>query len=102
MIVFGGPLSLGALAAAEQVRAPTMSRLVAALEVGGLVARTTDPQDGRATILRATRRGRRVLTDGRARRVSALARQLAPLRASERAVLERAAGLIERLASRAR
>lgn len=102
VIVLGGPVTLGALAAAEQVRAPTMSRLVKALEADGLVARDTDPEDGRATILRATRTGRRVLTDGRARRVKALARQLEPLSARDLALLARAAGLIERLASRAR
>ena len=102
VIVFGGPVTLGALAATEQVRAPTMSRLVKALEADGLVVRETDPDDGRATILRPTRTGRRVLTEGRARRVAALAKRLAPLSARDRALLARAAVLIERLASRGR
>src|SRR5229473_2111765 len=39
VIVFSGPLTLGALATAEQVRPPTMTRLVAALEEAGLVVR---------------------------------------------------------------
>lgn len=102
VIVFGGPLTLGALAAAEQVRAPTMSRLVKALEADGLVARDADPADGRATILRATATGRRVLTAGRARRVAALARQLASMSERDRLLLARASELIERLAARAR
>ncbi|HJU65574.1 MAG TPA: MarR family transcriptional regulator, partial [Gemmatimonadaceae bacterium] len=47
VVVFGGPLTLGALAAAEQVRPPTMTRLVTALEKRGLVTREPDPDDGR-------------------------------------------------------
>src|SRR5260370_34009592 len=38
-IVFGGPLPIGALARAEQVRPPTISRVVAQLERRGPVAR---------------------------------------------------------------
>src|SRR3954468_14349028 len=57
VIVFGGPLTLGALAAAEQVRPPTMTRLVAALEQAGLVARELDPDDRRHVLLRATAEG---------------------------------------------
>ena len=57
VIVFGGPLSLGALAAAEQVRPPTMTRIVAALEAASLVTREVDPHDGRAILIRATPAG---------------------------------------------
>src|SRR5258707_14604829 len=39
VLVFGGPRSLGELADAEQVRPPTMSRIVAGLGRGGLVGR---------------------------------------------------------------
>jgi DNA-binding MarR family transcriptional regulator len=99
VIVFGGPLTVGELAAAEQVRPPTITRLVNALEADALVVREPDPHDGRATRLRATPAGRRLLARARARRVAALARELAPLTADERAALARAAELIERLAS---
>jgi DNA-binding MarR family transcriptional regulator len=98
VIVFGGPLTLGALAAAEQVRPPTMTRLVAALERGGLVTREPNPADGRQILLRATPAGRRLLEEGRARRTASLARQLAALPADDLAALIRAAGLLERLA----
>jgi DNA-binding transcriptional ArsR family regulator len=37
VLAFGGPRSLAELADAEQVRPPTMSRIVAALERAGLV-----------------------------------------------------------------
>src|SRR3954466_16021151 len=49
VIVFGGPVTLGQVAAAEQVRPPTITRLVVALEQGGLVDREVDPVDGRVT-----------------------------------------------------
>src|SRR5919202_2354129 len=54
VVVFGGPLSLGALAAAEQVRPPTMTRIVSALERAGLVERSPHPTDGRQVLLTAT------------------------------------------------
>jgi DNA-binding MarR family transcriptional regulator len=98
VIVFGGPLTLGALAAAEQVRPPTMTRLVAALERDGLVTREQDPNDRRQILLRATPAGRRLLEEGRARRTASLARRLASLPPSDLAGLARAADLLERLA----
>lgn len=103
VLVFGGgPVTLGQLAAAEQVRAPTMTRLVNGLEADGLVTRQADPGDARITRIRATARGRALLEAGRARRVEALARPLAKLGPEEQAVLARAAALIEQLAAGAR
>ena len=98
VVVFGGPLTLGALAAAEQVRPPTMTRLVAALERDGLVTREPDPDDRRQVVLRATPAGRRLLEEGRARRTTSLARRLAGLPPADLATLARAAALLERLA----
>jgi DNA-binding MarR family transcriptional regulator len=98
VIVYGGPLTLGALAAAEQVRPATMTRLVAALEVAGLVVKEVNARDGRAPLLRATPEGARVLEDGRNRRVAVLTQQLAALPPDELAALERAADVLDRLA----
>lgn len=98
VVVFGGPLTVGALAAAEQVRPPTMTRMVAALEEAGLVTREPSPIDGRATLIRATPAGIRLLEEGRARRTSALTRQLSDLSAADLATLERAAEILDRLA----
>ena len=98
VLVVRGPCTLGELAAAEQVRAPTMTRLVAALEREGLVTRAADPDDGRVTRVSATAAGRRTLTAGRRRRVELLARSVAELSAAERAALERALPLVERIA----
>lgn len=95
VLVFGGPRSIGALARIEQVRVPTMSRLVAALVRDGLATRTPDPEDGRASRVHPTALGRSVLQRGRARRVRSLARRLAALPEADRALLARAADLID-------
>ncbi|HET7871395.1 MAG TPA: MarR family transcriptional regulator, partial [Terriglobales bacterium] len=65
VLVFGGPLSLTALARAEQVKAPTMSRIVDALETGGLARRRVNPRDRRAVHLEATEKGALLLHRGR-------------------------------------
>src|SRR5436190_14362435 len=65
VIVYGGPITLGALAAAEQVRPPTMTRLVAAMETAGLVRRESDETDRRVVRMSATAKGRRILEAGR-------------------------------------
>ena len=97
VLAFGGARTLGELAAAEQVTAPTMSRLVAALEADGLVAREPDPADGRAVRLRATAAGLRLIERGRTRRTARLAARLEALAPAERAALERAVALLEGL-----
>src|SRR5436853_7650857 len=82
VLVFGGPRSLGELADAEQVRPPTMSRIVAGLQRAGLVRRL-ETQDKRRVLLEATARGTLILQEGRERRVRSLARALQSLRESE-------------------
>jgi DNA-binding MarR family transcriptional regulator len=96
-VVFGGPLSLGALARAEQVRPPTITRVVAQLERLGLVGREPDPEDRRVQRVRATAKGRKVLEAGRARRVASLTALIDTLAPAELVTLERAAELLERL-----
>jgi DNA-binding MarR family transcriptional regulator len=98
VIVFGGPVTLGALAAAEQVRPPTITLLVATLEAAKLVVREPDPEDGRIVRVRATARGTRLLQAGRSRRVAALAESLRALSASDRAALARAIPTLEHIA----
>jgi len=73
VVVFGGPLTLGELAHAEQVKPPTMTRIVTGLEREGLVKRKGDPHDRRLTHIEATSKGQKVLAAGRARRVKKLA-----------------------------
>lgn len=97
VVVFAGPLSLAELAAAEQVRAPTMSRLVEALVRGGLVTREANPDNRRMVRIAATQEGRRLLEAGRRRRVKALADRLRRLADSEQRALLRAVELLERV-----
>ena len=96
VLVFGGPRTLGELAAAEHVRPATMTRIVQALEAEGLVRRESDPDDGRVTRLHATAKGERVLWRGREQRVAQLAELLARLSADEVAHVRKAADLVER------
>ena len=100
VLVFGGPTSLGRLAAAEQVRPPTMTRIVAGLVADGLVARRPHPRDARQVVLRATAAGERVLPEGRRRRIDALARRLRNLRPAQLQTLSEAAELIEQVLRR--
>jgi DNA-binding MarR family transcriptional regulator len=96
-MVFGGRVTIGQLAQAEQVSAPTMTRLIVGLERDGLVRRQDDPGDGRVVWLEATARGTRILHEGRRRRVEALAADLAGLDPAERDTLGRAADILERV-----
>ncbi len=99
VLVFAGPKTLGQLAKAEQVRPPTMTRLVAALEADGFVSRKHDRNDGRVTIISATKKGEALMWVGRARRVASLSARLSTLTREEQRDLERAAALISRIAT---
>jgi DNA-binding MarR family transcriptional regulator len=82
VLVFGGPRSLKELAEAEQVRPPTMSRIVVGLQRTRLVRRkATD--DKRRMLLEATARGAKILQEGRRRRVEMLVRKLQALSKQE-------------------
>ncbi|HEX9579461.1 MAG TPA: MarR family transcriptional regulator [Gemmatimonadales bacterium] len=95
VVVFGGPLTLSELAAAEQVKPPTMTRLVQALERGGFLRRIPDPIDGRVTRVAATRKGIRVMQEGRERRVRMLTDLLRELPADELKAVRRAVVSLE-------
>jgi DNA-binding MarR family transcriptional regulator len=97
VIVFGGPVTLGELAAAEQVRPPTMTRIVNALEEQGLVVKRQNANDGRSTLLSATPAGKKLLMEGRTRRVRALAKQIAALSPAERSALQKASALLQEI-----
>ena len=97
VLVFRGPVTMSALAEAEQVRAPTITRLIDGLERRGLVRRVNHPDDGRVQLVEATAAGKRLLQRGRARRVERLMRGIAHLSADDQKVLARAAELMEGL-----
>ena len=95
VIVFGGPITIGELAAAEQVRPPTMTRLVASLEEAGLVEREGDAADRRVVRVRATAAGTRVLEEGRRRRIEDLRAELSRLSTTELQTLTEAVAILE-------
>lgn len=96
VIVFAGPLKLGDLADAEQVRPATMSRIVDALVEAALVTKRVDADDARAVQIEATRDGSRVLQAARARRVDTLVEGLEALAPDELRALDRALGALTR------
>ena len=97
VLVFAGPMRLSELARIEQVKPPTMTKVVAGLEAEGLVKRRVDATDARAAKLVATARGTKLLQQGRLYRVTRLSAALQALSPEELAVLRRAAGIIERV-----
>jgi DNA-binding MarR family transcriptional regulator len=100
VLVFGGPMRMTDLARAEHVKPPTMTRIVAALEADRLAKRTSDATDGRSARIHATRLGTTLMHEGRRRRVVRLAQALDGVPQPELEVLARAAGIIERIASK--
>jgi DNA-binding MarR family transcriptional regulator len=97
VLVFGGASTVGRLAAAEQVRSPTMTRLVQELEAEGLVRRIPSASDRRVVQVRATPKGKRLLLAARRRRVASLRGLLAGLEPEQLAVLDGATSLLEDL-----
>jgi DNA-binding MarR family transcriptional regulator len=95
VLVFGGPMALGPLAKAEQVKAPTMSRIVAGLKRSGLARIERDAKDARRIRVSVTPKGERQLREARQRRILVLVETLKFLSATELDVLRRAAELIE-------
>jgi DNA-binding MarR family transcriptional regulator len=96
VLVFGGPRSLGELADAEQVRPPTMSRIVAGLESAGLVRRHAT-EDGRRVRLEASTKGMKILQEGRKRRVESLAKAVSSLSEEEQQKLGALTDLLQQV-----
>jgi DNA-binding MarR family transcriptional regulator len=100
VLVFGGPQSLAELAQAEQVKAPTMSRIVKGLVNAKLAISVTDDRDRRAVIIRATEEGIRLMNAARRRRIETLARAVRGFSEKEVEELGKAAQLMESLSRR--
>jgi DNA-binding MarR family transcriptional regulator len=96
VLVFGGPRSLGELADVEQVRPPTMSRIVAGLQRSGLVRRLPT-EDGRRVRLEASAKGTKILQEGRKRRVESLAKALSSLPENEQKHLAELVDLLQQI-----
>lgn len=96
-LTYKGPMRLGDLAAREGVAPPTLSRIIAALVESGYVLREADPQDGRASLVRATAEGERIMAGVRSERLHELHNRLERLTDEQRAALAAAVPALEEL-----
>jgi DNA-binding MarR family transcriptional regulator len=101
-VAAAGMPKVGEVAVAEQVSAATISRIVGGLETDGLVRRVQVAGDARSYRVRATPKGRRVMIQGRRRRVRALAASLRTLPKEDLATLDAAADVLDRLLAEGR
>jgi DNA-binding MarR family transcriptional regulator len=92
-----GPLTPSELAERERVQRPTVARMLARLEEDGIVQRAADPADGRSSLISLTPAGFELLHEVRSRKDAYLAQRLERLDDEERAALERASAILERL-----
>jgi DNA-binding MarR family transcriptional regulator len=91
-----GPLRLAELAQLEQVSPPSMTRTVSELEARGLVARSVDPDDGRAFQVEVTPAGLAAILHAREARAQVIAEMLSGLDAADVASIEAALPALER------
>jgi DNA-binding MarR family transcriptional regulator len=96
VVVFGGKKSLSDLAQAEQVRPPTMSRIVDALVRDGLVKREVDKTDRRSVVITATDKGDRIMHEGRSRREKRLLELLHGLTKDQVELLDQASDILSK------
>ena len=92
-----GEMTPGELAEHEKVQPPSMTRVITALQDGGLVMRRPHTTDRRQVMLIVTDRGRAVVQQSRHLREAWLARRLRELTPQERATLRAAAPILEKL-----
>ena len=95
-----GDLTVGELAAHERVQPPSMTRTVNCLEQDGYVARRPHDTDGRQVLVAISDSGRDVVRADRERRDAWLSRRLRELSPEDRAVLRKAAPILEQLAQK--
>ena len=86
-LIHNGPMTVGELAATEQVTAPTMSRLVTGLERQGYVKRRSDIDDGRRVRVSVEPAGVRAMEETRRHRVSRMAAALGDLSEARQATV---------------
>jgi DNA-binding MarR family transcriptional regulator len=92
-----GPLTPGEVATRERIQRPTATRVLARLEEQGLIDRMPDVRDGRSSLLTASTAGRDLLAELRTRKTAFLASRIEDLDDEDRATLERAADILERM-----
>src|SRR6478752_995423 len=95
-----GPMAPSALARAEHVKPPSMTKVIEGLEERGLVRRDPHPTDRRQCLISRTDDGEAFVLETRRRRTTWLAQEMGELSADERAALLAAGPLLDRLADR--
>lgn len=89
-----GGMRLGALAATARTTQPGMTRLIGTLAQAGLVERTADPDDSRATLVTPTPRGLAALNAWRTELRDTLAPRFSALTDDDWTALQRAADIL--------
>jgi hypothetical protein len=97
MITRLGTPTLGALAKAEQIQPPSMTRLIAGMEEAGLVSRAVDEQDRRISRVSLTTKGRRELERVRTMKTAYLVERLSGLSLAEKSKALELVELLERI-----
>lgn len=92
-----GDLVMGALAARERMQPPSLTRIVNGLEERGYVARRPDAHDRRQCVVTVTEAGRQIILANRQRRDEWLTVRIAELEPAERAVLQQAVAILDRV-----
>ena len=92
-----GDMLMGALAARERMQPPSMTRIVNGLEERGYVARRPDPSDRRQCLVTVTDAGQEIILANRQRRDEWLTVRIAELEPAERAVLQEAVAILDRV-----
>src|SRR5262245_30720945 len=95
-----GPLTPSELANRERIQRPTATRVLSRLEEEGLIQRTADLYDKRSSLVTVTEKGSELLAELRTRKTAFLAARLETLEPEERATLQRAADILERVLER--
>ncbi|NRQ35107.1 MarR family transcriptional regulator [Nonomuraea sp. NN258] len=87
----------GELAELEKVQPPSMTRVIAALEERGLIARSPHPTDRRQVTVTVTEAAQKLLKEERRRKEAWLTQRLKELTPEERSILRQAAPILEKL-----
>ncbi len=95
-----GPLTPSELAQRERIQRPTATRVLTRLEELDLIERAADPADGRSSLVTVSPAGAALLAELRTRKTAFLAERLETLEPEERATLEQAADILERVLER--
>ncbi|WP_395726540.1 MarR family winged helix-turn-helix transcriptional regulator [Nakamurella sp.] len=95
-----GPMAPSALARAEHVKPPSMTKVIESLEERHLVRRDPHPTDRRQCLISRTDKGEAFVLETRRRRTAWLAQQMSELSPDERATLLAAGPVLDLLADR--